>query len=103
MLLTHVSTWQIFLVMWFLLVFITILAAVSALKRVVLVAFQSLRRQKLKWTYLGREKDGRFHSWTLLNSISVRHSDYLFFEIFGQNFSKSLVRKTLVKLNDLES
>ena len=88
--------------MWFLLVFISILAVISALTRIALVSSQSLRRQKLKRTYLNRDKDGKYHSWEYLNSISVRHSDYFFFEIFGQNFSKSLVRKTLVKLRYLK-
>ena len=88
--------------MWFLLMFLTLLSTVSLLKRLALLSSKTLRRQKLKWTYLNRDKDGKFHSKTLLEPLAARHSDYLFFEIFGQNFSKSLVRKTLVRLNQID-
>ena len=87
--------------MWFLLVFVSVLAIFSILKRFALISSQTLRRDKLKWTYLARQKDGRFHSHSLLNTITLRHSDYFFFETFGQNFSKGLVRKTIIKLKEM--
>ena len=89
--------------MWFLLSFVTLLSAVNLVWRIILVQSQSMRRIKLKWTFLNKSSDsdtGGPGSWTLLNPISVTHSNYLFFELFGQNFTKSLVRKTLVELSE---
>ena len=88
--------------MWFLLSFVTLISAFNLVWRIVLVQSQSIRRKKLEWTYLRIRADDEPTSWTLLNSISVTHSNYLFFELFGQNFTKSLVRKTLVELSEIE-
>ena len=84
--------------MWFLLSFVTLLSAVNLVWRIALVQSQTLRRKKLQWTYLKKREDGAPPNHDLVNSISVTHSNYLFFELFGQNFTKSLIRKTLVKL-----
>merc|ERR1711936_183922 len=86
---------KIFLAMWFLLSFVTLLSALSLVWRIVLVQSQTLRRMKLQWTYLQKREEGGPRNHDLVNPISVTHSNYLFFELFGQNFTKSLIRKTL--------
>ena len=84
--------------MWFLLSFVTLLSALSLVWRIVLVQSQTFRRIKLQWTYLQKREEGGPPNHDLVNPISVTHSNYLFFELFGQNFTKSLIRKTLVQL-----
>ena len=85
--------------MWFLLSFISLLSAFNLVWRIVLVQSQTLRRKKLQWTFLKKREDDGPSSHDLVNPISVTHSNYVFFELFGQNFTKSLVRKTLVELS----
>jgi len=81
---------KIFFAMWFLLMFLSFFSVFNFVKRSVLVFSQTMRRKKLQWTYLRKKSDDGPSSWTLLNRLSVTHSNYLFFDLFGQNFSKSL-------------
>ena len=58
--------------------------------------YKDLRKLKLRWDVLEREKDQQTDF--ILDSICKKHSDFLIFENFSENFSKIVVRKTLHKI-----
>ena len=87
---------KIFLALWFWLVFVSLLTGLNFIYRVLMYLYKDLRKKKLSWDVLKREKEQQA-DWQL-DSICKKHSDFLVFENFSENFSTIVVRKTLLKI-----
>ena len=66
---------------------------VNFLYRMVMICSRGGRKRKLQWD-TGVDKKHNF----VLDFSCQHHCDFLMFENFTQNFSKTLVRKTLKKV-----
>jgi len=87
---------KIFLALWFWLVFVSLLTGLNFIYRVLMYVYKDLRKKKLSWDVLDREKEQQADF--ILDSICKKHSDFLVFENFSENFSTIVVRKTLLKI-----
>lgn len=87
---------KVFLALWFWLVFVSLITGLNFIYRVLMYLYKDLRKLKLRWDVLEREKDQQTDF--ILDSICKKHSDFLIFENFSENFSKIVVRKTLHKI-----
>eukprot|EP00092_Neocalanus_flemingeri_P027253 GFUD01029555.1.p1 GENE.GFUD01029555.1~~GFUD01029555.1.p1 ORF type:complete len:412 (-),score=103.73 GFUD01029555.1:115-1311(-) len=87
---------KIYLALWFWLVFVSLVTGFNFLYRVLMYLYKDLRKMKLGWDVLEREKDQQTDY--VLDPICKKHSDFLIFENFSENFSKLIVRKTLHKI-----
>eukprot|EP00092_Neocalanus_flemingeri_P027254 GFUD01029556.1.p1 GENE.GFUD01029556.1~~GFUD01029556.1.p1 ORF type:complete len:408 (-),score=106.84 GFUD01029556.1:102-1286(-) len=87
---------KIYLAIWFWLAFVSLVTGVNFLYRVLMYLYKDLRKMKLGWDVLEREKDQKTDY--ILDPICKKHSDFLIFENFSENFSKLIVRKTLHKI-----